>query len=74
MKITDRINDWVDDIKAKRLQRILVKTNNEAQIVNALPPDKDNSKVNIHKVVKSMENPETKIGRASCRERVWTWV
>ena len=61
MKIIDRINDWIDDKKAKRLQRILIKTNNEEQIVFALPADKDNSKVDIHKIVKSMEDPKTKL-------------
>lgn len=61
LKFIDKILDVVDELQAKILQKKLIKTNNEEKIVNALPPDKDNSKVDIHEIVKSMENPKTKL-------------
>ncbi len=61
LKFVDKILDRIDERQAKRLQRKLIKTNDDEQIVDALPPDKDNSKVDIYEVVKSMENPENKL-------------
>lgn len=61
MRFIDKILDVVDEMQAKRLQRKLIRTNNDEQIVDALPPDKDNSKVDIQKIIKSMENPEIKL-------------
>ena len=61
LRFIDKILDVVDEMQAKRLQRKLIRTNNDEQIVDALPPDKDNSKVDIQKIIKSMENPEIKL-------------
>lgn len=61
MRFIDKILDVVDEMQAKRLQRKLIRTNNDEQIVDALPPDKDNSKVDIQKIIKSVENPEIKL-------------
>ena len=57
MKIFNAIKEQMMKLKARRIQKALIKTDDDKFIVESLPASEDNSAID-------------KIGRASCRERV----
>ncbi len=59
MKILNTIKGLTTKVKAKHMQKTLIKTEDDKFIVEALPAEEDNSAIDIHKVLKNMENPET---------------
>lgn len=62
MKILDKIKRPFVRIKekhmAKRKEKLLIKTADDELVVNSLPAEKDNSGIDIQKIVENMENPE----------------
>ena len=62
MGIVDRIRkkyrETREKYRAKQKENKLLKTKDDELVVNMLPAEEDNSKIDIHRVVKTMENPE----------------
>lgn len=62
MKITDYIKsvfgDLIEDRKAKHKQKMLIHTDDDQMVVEALPLDSDNSNIDIKAVVTNMDDPE----------------
>lgn len=62
MGIVDRIRkkyrETREKYRAKQKENKLLKTKDDEFVVNMLPAEEDNSKIDIHRVVKTMENPE----------------
>lgn len=42
----------------KRKEKMLIRTEDDKVVVDALPAEEDNSAIDIHKIVENMENPE----------------
>ncbi len=59
MKILNTIKGLTTKVKAKHMQKTLIKTEDDKFIVEALPAEEDNSAIDIHKVLKNMDDPET---------------
>ena len=63
MKIIDRITEKLtrkrQNYKAKRKEKLLIKTDDDELIAKSLLAEEDNSAINIHKVVETMENPDS---------------
>ncbi len=58
MKILDIIKEPYRKAKAKHTQKVLIKTDDDKLVVKALSADEDNSAIDIHAVIKNMDNPE----------------
>lgn len=56
----ERMKEAKERHDAEKLQKKLIKTKDDEKVVEALPLDEDNSGINFPKVIKSMENPESK--------------
>lgn len=60
MKIFNAIKEQMMKLKARRIQKALIKTDDDKFIVESLPASEDNSAIDIHKVIKNIDNPETR--------------
>lgn len=62
MKIWDKIKSPFVRMKekrmAKRKEKILIKADDDELVVNSLPAEEDNSRIDIQKVVQNMADPE----------------
>ena len=62
MKIFDAIKqsimDKINERRAKHMQHLLIKTDDDQKVVDALPADQNNSNIDIKAVVANMEEPE----------------
>lgn len=58
MKILDIIKQLYVRAKAKHRQKVLIKTEDDTLVVEALSADEDNSAIDIHEVVRNMDNPQ----------------
>lgn len=65
MKISQKIKNFLKTAKEnremKRKEKLLIKTDDEELIVDSLPAQQDNSGIDIHKVVGTMQNPENMV-------------
>lgn len=61
MRIKDAISDRIDNFRAKRIQKSLIKTEDNEAIVRALPREEENFNIDIHKIVKSMDDGESRV-------------
>lgn len=65
MKILDKIKQPFitarENYRAKRKEKLLIKTDDDELVVDSLPAEEDNSAINIHKVVETMEDPENMV-------------
>lgn len=64
MKILDKIKQSVitakENYRAKRKEKLLIKTDDDEFIVESLPAEEDNSGIDIHKVLETMKDPKLK--------------
>lgn len=60
-KFLNKMMTTTEKHRDKHKQKVLIKANDDNMVVEALPEDKDNSGINIEKVVKSMDDPESMI-------------
>lgn len=57
-KVLGKLAKKLEKREAKRKQKLLIKTDDDQFVADALPSDEDNSAIDIQKVVEHMESPE----------------
>lgn len=61
MGIRGKIIDFIESYRVKKLQKMLIKTDDDQKVIEALPSDEENFAYNFPKVVGSMQEIENKL-------------
>lgn len=61
MKILEKFTDWIEQYKVNKLQKMLIKTEDDQKVIDALPSDEENFAYNFPKVIGSMQETENKL-------------